>query len=121
VEAFDLPGLGDGDTPAREVTLDGCATRLCEVLATTPNRRLESATVWVALSRHRGAARCPERVAPLVDVSAFSPKDGQSLFDLDARDTHRQKHTEPDCGRVISVNQKLATRRKVSHLSSKSL
>ena len=36
VEAFDLPGLGDDHTPTSEVTLDGCAARLCEVLATSP-------------------------------------------------------------------------------------
>jgi len=30
----------------------------------------------------QGAARCPERVAALVYVAAFLPKDGQSLLDL---------------------------------------
>src|SRR5262249_37091775 len=30
----------------------------------------------------QGAARCPERVAALVYVAAFVPKDGQSLLDL---------------------------------------
>jgi pimeloyl-ACP methyl ester carboxylesterase len=30
----------------------------------------------------RGAARCPERVAALVYVAAFLPKDGRSPLDL---------------------------------------
>jgi hypothetical protein len=29
VDTFDLPGLGDDHTPPGEVTLEGCATRLC--------------------------------------------------------------------------------------------
>jgi pimeloyl-ACP methyl ester carboxylesterase len=34
--AFDLPGLGDDHTPAKDVTWDSCAARLCEVLSTSP-------------------------------------------------------------------------------------
>jgi pimeloyl-ACP methyl ester carboxylesterase len=33
VTAIDLPGGGDDPTPAEEVTLDGYAARVCEVLA----------------------------------------------------------------------------------------
>jgi pimeloyl-ACP methyl ester carboxylesterase len=82
VEAFDLPGLGEDHTPASEVTLDACAARLCEVLA----RRAEPAVVagnsMGGIIATQGAARCPSHVAALVYVSAFVPKDGQSLLDL---------------------------------------
>jgi pimeloyl-ACP methyl ester carboxylesterase len=82
VDAFDLPGLGDDDTPASEVTLDGCAARLCEVLATSSEPAIVVGNSLGGVIATQGAARCPERVAALVYVSAFLPKDGQSLLDL---------------------------------------
>jgi pimeloyl-ACP methyl ester carboxylesterase len=82
VEAFDLPGLGDDHTPASEVTLDGCADRLCEVLATSAERAIVVGNSMGGIIATHGAARCPNRVAALVYVSAFLPKDGQSLLDL---------------------------------------
>ena len=36
VETFDLPGGGDDQTPVEEITLDGCADRVCSVLARRP-------------------------------------------------------------------------------------
>ena len=82
VDAFDLPGLGDDDTPVSEVTLDGCAVRLCEVLATNSEPAIVVGNSMGGVIATQGAARCPERVAALVYVSAFLPKDGQSLLDL---------------------------------------
>src|SRR5215831_12802071 len=35
VETFDLPGLGEDQTPASEVSLDACADRLCETLTSS--------------------------------------------------------------------------------------
>jgi pimeloyl-ACP methyl ester carboxylesterase len=82
VEAFDLPGLGDDHTPAREVNLDTCAARLCEVLEASSEPALVVANSSGGIVATQGAARCPERVAALVYVAAFLPKDGQSLLDL---------------------------------------
>jgi pimeloyl-ACP methyl ester carboxylesterase len=82
VEAFDLPGLGDDHTPVNEISLDSCADRLCGVL----KNRLEPAIVvghsMGGIIATHGAARCPERVAALIYVAAFLPRDGQSLLDL---------------------------------------
>jgi len=81
-EAFDLPGLGDDQTPASEVTLDACADRLCEVLAASSEPAVVVGNSMGGISATEAAARCPERVAALVYATAFVPKDGQSLLDL---------------------------------------
>jgi len=82
VDTFDLPGLGDDQTPPGEVTLEGCATRLCEVLASSSEPAIVAGHSMGGVIATQGAARCPERVAALVYISAFMPKDGQSLLEL---------------------------------------
>jgi pimeloyl-ACP methyl ester carboxylesterase len=82
VEAFDLPGLGDDETHAVDVTLDACAARLCDVLTTGREPAVVVGNSMGGVIATQGAARCPERVAALVYVAAFVPKDGQSLLDL---------------------------------------
>jgi pimeloyl-ACP methyl ester carboxylesterase len=81
-EAFDLPGLGDDQTPVAEVTLDRCVARLSEVLASGPERAIVVGHSMGGVIATQGAARSPERVAALIYAAAFLPKDGQSLLDL---------------------------------------
>jgi pimeloyl-ACP methyl ester carboxylesterase len=82
VEAFDLPGAGEDHTPVGEVTLNACAARLCEVLANSSEPAMVVGNSMGGLIATQGAASCPGRVAGLVYVAAFMPKDGQSLLDL---------------------------------------
>ena len=82
VEAFDLPGSGNDHTPVSEVTLDSCATRLCEVLAGRSEPAIVVGHSMGGIVATHGAARCPSRIAALVYVTAFLPEDGQSLLDL---------------------------------------
>ncbi len=82
VEAFDLPGLGEDHTPLQEISLDACAARLCEVLGGSPQPAIVTGNSMGGLIATQGAARDPKRVAALVYVAAFLPKDGQSLLDL---------------------------------------
>ncbi len=82
VEAFDLPGLGKDKTPVSEITLDACAARLCEVLASNPEPAIVVGHSMGGIIATHGAARCRERILALVYVTAFLPKDGQSLLDL---------------------------------------
>ncbi len=82
VEALDLPGLGEDHTPVSEISLDACAARLCEVLASHPDPAMVVGHSMGGIIATHGAARCRERVAALVYVAAFLPKDGQSLLDL---------------------------------------
>jgi pimeloyl-ACP methyl ester carboxylesterase len=82
VDAFDLPGSGDDRTPTSGVTLDACAARLCDVLASSPEPAVVAGNSMGGIVATAGAARCPGRVKALVYVTAFLPKDGQSLLDL---------------------------------------
>ena len=82
VEAFDLPGMGDDHTSRSEVSLDSYAGRVCEVLAANSQPAIVVGHSMGGTVATQGAARCPERVAALVYVAAFLPKDGQSLLDL---------------------------------------
>jgi pimeloyl-ACP methyl ester carboxylesterase len=82
VQAFDLPGLGDDLTPAGEITLDSCAARLCAVLASGSEAAIVAGNSMGGIIATQGAARCRDRVAALVYVAAFVPRDGQSLLDL---------------------------------------
>jgi pimeloyl-ACP methyl ester carboxylesterase len=79
---FDLPGLGDDQTAAKDVTLDSCAARVCEVLAASPEPAIVVGHSMGGVIITQAAARCPQRVAALVYAPAFLPKDGQSLLDL---------------------------------------
>src|SRR5688500_15949225 len=82
MEALDLPGSGDDHTPPSEVTLDACAARLCEVLSDGSEPAIVAGNSMGGIIATQAAARCPARVAALVYVTAFIPRDGQSLLDL---------------------------------------
>jgi pimeloyl-ACP methyl ester carboxylesterase len=82
VDAFDLPGMGNDHTSTSEVSLDSYAGRVCEVLAASSEPAVVVGHSMGGIVATQGAARCPERVAALVYVAAFLPKDGQSLLDL---------------------------------------
>lgn len=82
VDALDLPGGGDDETPVAEVTLESCAKRVGDVLDAR-----EEPAILVGYSMGgavvtQAASNWPERVASLVFVTAFMPGDGQSLLDL---------------------------------------
>jgi pimeloyl-ACP methyl ester carboxylesterase len=81
-EAFDLPGLGNDHTPVSGCTLDACAGLLCEVLAARSEPAIVAGHSMGGIIATQAAACCRERVAALVYVAAFMPKDGQSLLDL---------------------------------------
>ncbi|MBX5442933.1 MAG: alpha/beta fold hydrolase [Solirubrobacteraceae bacterium] len=82
VETFDLPGSGDDPTPVEEVTLDAYADRICEVLAARPEPAVLVGHSMGGVAITQAAGRSPERIAKLVYVAAFLPRDGQSLIDL---------------------------------------
>jgi pimeloyl-ACP methyl ester carboxylesterase len=82
VEAFDLPGSGDDRTPAADVTLAAYVERVCAQLETRPEPALLVGHSLGGVVIAQAAARCPDRIAALVYVTAFVPRDGQSLVDL---------------------------------------
>ncbi len=68
--------------PPSAATLDTCATRLCEVLASRSEPAIVAGNSMGGIIATQGAARCPSRVKALVYVTAFLPRDDQSLLDL---------------------------------------
>jgi pimeloyl-ACP methyl ester carboxylesterase len=82
VTAIDLPGAGDDQTPVERVTLDAYAARICSVLGEQPEAAILVGHSMGGVAITQAAARCPERIALLVFVAAFMPRDGQSLLDL---------------------------------------
>ena len=84
VDAIDLPGQGDDDTPVAEVTMDRYAERVCEALAEGPPAVLVGHSMG-GMVITQAAAKCPQHVDRLVYVAAFLPADGESLIDLTQR------------------------------------
>ena len=82
VDAPDLPGLGEDQTPPAGVTLESCAARVCEALRQGSEPALVVGNSLGGVIATQAAARCPEKVAALVFATAFTPQDGQSLLDL---------------------------------------
>lgn len=80
--AFDLPGLGDDHTPAAEVTLDSSAARVCDALAQSSDPAILVGHSMGGIVATQAAGRASSRIAALVYVCAFLPKDGQSLLEL---------------------------------------
>lgn len=82
VEAPDLPGAGDDETPVADVTLDGYAARICDVLARSDEPAILVGHSMGGMAITQAAARCPGRVAELVYVCAFLPDNSDSLVAL---------------------------------------
>jgi pimeloyl-ACP methyl ester carboxylesterase len=82
VETLDLPGGGDDRTPLEEITLDSCAARVCDVLASRPEHAVLVGYSMGGAVVTEAAGRCPDRIASLIFVAAFMPADGQSLLEL---------------------------------------
>jgi pimeloyl-ACP methyl ester carboxylesterase len=82
VETFDLPGGGGDETPVAEITLESCATRVCDVLTSRPEPAVLVGHSMGGVVITQAAADCPDRVSSLVFVCAFMPANGQSLLDL---------------------------------------
>ena len=81
VQTLDLPGHGEDDTSADEVTLDAYADKVCSVLAEgRPALLVGHSMGGVVITE--AAGRCPDRIAGLVYLAAFLPAAGQSLLDL---------------------------------------
>ncbi|MQA75112.1 MAG: alpha/beta fold hydrolase [Solirubrobacterales bacterium] len=82
VETLDLPGSGDDRTPVEQVSLGAYAERVCAVLGERPEPAVLVPNSMGGMVATQAAARRPDRVASMVYVAAFLPRDGQSLLDL---------------------------------------
>ncbi len=78
--AIDLPGAGEDQTPLAEVTLELYARRVVEALESLGEPAVLVGHSMGGLSITAAAELAPERVAKLVYLCAFVPRDGDSLL-----------------------------------------
>ena len=79
VDTFDLPGHGSDATPHDEVTLDTYAQRVAEVIGQDGEPVVLVGHSMGGIVVTQAAELVPERIARLVYLTAFLPKDGESL------------------------------------------
>ncbi len=87
-KAIDLPGQGRDQTPLKDVTLDAMAKRIVEALAAFPAPAVlvGHSMGGIAISVAGETAPYPnERIKTLVYLSAFLPRDGETLLDIEKR------------------------------------
>ena len=82
VETLDMPAMGEDRTPIAEATLDASVDRVRSQLAERPEPAVLVASSMGGVVCTQTAARDPGKVAGIVYVAAFVPRDGQSLIDL---------------------------------------
>lgn len=109
LSAFDLPGSGADQTPVAAVTLDSCAERVCDELAESDQPAILVAHSMGGVISTQAYARSPERVAKIVYLTAFLPRDGQSLLDL--------THLPEGASDQVQANAQIEGDPPVAHLS----
>ena len=87
VEALDLPGHGNDQTPIPEVSLQGYADRISEVLDAQPEPVVLVGHSSGGQAISQAAEQRPEKVKLLVYLSAFLLRDGESVFSVGENDT----------------------------------
>lgn len=87
VEAPDLPGSGDDPTPIHEVSLQGYANRISEVLdaQAEPVVLVGHSSGGTVVSQT--AEQRPDKVKLLVYLAAFLLRDGETLFEVGENET----------------------------------
>jgi pimeloyl-ACP methyl ester carboxylesterase len=86
VEAPDLPGSGDDLTPIPEVSLQGYAERISEILGAQPEPvvLVGHSSGGVAISQ--AAEQRPDKVKTLVYLAAFLLRDGETVLSVAGND-----------------------------------
>jgi pimeloyl-ACP methyl ester carboxylesterase len=80
--ALDLPGSGEDRTPLAEVTLAGNVAAVGKVLAEEPEPVVLVGHSMGGVTIASVAEAMPEKVALLVFLAAFMPRDGESVHSL---------------------------------------
>lgn len=95
---IDLPGLGDDRTPASGVTLDDYAARIVRALDTQPEPVILLGHSMGGIAITAAAEQCPGKIRWLAYLTAFLPREGESLIMLEERngDPRVPPHIIPD-------------------------
>lgn len=89
MNAVNLPGHGKDDTPVRSLTLAGYADAVVKALPADGKALLVGHSM-AGMVISQVAETAPERVAKLVYVAGYLPRDGESLYQLAMQDKGSQ-------------------------------
>ena len=89
--AIDLPGGGDDPTPIAEITLAGNATAVAGAVRGLPEPVILLGHSLAGVSISAAAELVPERIALLVFLAAFLPRDGDSVASISASPASRKE------------------------------
>ena len=110
-DAPDLPGHGDDPGDPADATLELYADRVAEAVEAAPGRAILVGHSMGGMPISQAAERLPERVAALVYVAAFLPRDGESLLAIEGRNP---RPTVPPAA-VPSADERTLTIPKEKH------
>jgi pimeloyl-ACP methyl ester carboxylesterase len=79
---LDLPAQGEDETPAAEVTLDANVARVVEVIERQSEPVILVGHSFGGATITSTAERVPDRIKLLVYITAFIPRDGESVNDI---------------------------------------
>ena len=102
---FDLPGHGNDTTPRRQVTLDSYSNCIVRVLDSIEGKVILLGHSMGGMAITAAAEQRPEKIKTLVYLTAFLPRNGESLFAIEERNP---RPSVPE-NLVPAVNGKTAT------------
>ncbi len=108
VVAPDLPGHGEDETPAAEVTLAAYAERVCDILDEQPEPVVLVGHSMGGIVTSEAAERRPEKIRMLVYLTAYLLPNGRSL--VDAAQTDEETLVLPNM--VVDEEKGIVTIRK---------
>ena len=82
IDTLDLPGLGDDPTPPKTVTLQSYIDRVVEVISVKPGPVLLLGHSMGGAAISGAGEAIPHRIAKLIYLAAFLPKDGESMLSM---------------------------------------
>lgn len=82
VEILDLPGHGQNKTPIREITLAAYTKRVCDILDAQAEPVILVGHSMGGIVITQVAEEQPEKIQTLVYLTAFLPKNGESLLQI---------------------------------------
>src|SRR5579872_3820021 len=84
-KAIDLPGQGEDRTPLKEVTLDTMVDKIIAEMMDLPGKVVLVGHSLGGIPITATGEKVPERIMALVYLSAFLPRDGEALLDIEGR------------------------------------
>ena len=87
VHTIDLPGLGEDQTPISEVTLDAYVCAVSELISTISKPLVLVGHSMGGMVITQVAEIVPEKIDTLIYLTAFSPRNGETLLQYALEDT----------------------------------